>query len=275
MFTMLRMRGVVIILQLQAIALVYSNCCTKKLVDGADGSDTRAGIYLFNMTNFDLPTYCKNECLYVKDGDDTGELFCFGEGDLNSQCTGEITEEVNAPPANNVQSAANKFIPGYLTNDMPGANTNEIMCGETISISDELWERVLDIDAMGTKVAATSPSSWSNSGLIMKREDGPSTGAVSYNHLISVWVEDPASEKMYLLNLNMPTGRQTNNAFTRFKIVNADGSACTGSLQYETAFRLVTEDDQFMLDLSSDVLLSWMDASSNTRLHFFNPPTLK
>ena len=31
-------------------------------------------------------------------------------------------------------------IPGYLTNDMPGANTNEIMCGETIRYSADTVE---------------------------------------------------------------------------------------------------------------------------------------
>lgn len=57
---------------------------------------------------------------------------------------------------------------------------------------------------------------------------------------------------------NMINGGSVNNQYTRFKIVGADGSACSGDVQYESELRQISEDGNYMVDLSTN-LVSWMN----------------
>jgi len=257
---------------LSQIAGAFSACCQSKFVGG---SDARAGTYYFNGTNTDLPVFCMDSCVYIKTNDLSGDKYCFGDGDINAQCQGEDVDTGFNPPANppaNPEETANEDRSfSYLTNDFPGANTDNIQCGQTISLSTESWSHIYDIE--GYKTPSSTASAWSNSGLVLRRLDGASTGTAAYNHLIGIFAQNPSNERDYRLDINMINGGSVNNQYTRFKIVGADGSACSGDVQYESELRLITEDGNYMVDLSTN-LVSWMNSDEGTILHISNPSAM-
>ncbi|XP_023321873.1 kelch-like protein 10 isoform X2 [Eurytemora carolleeae] len=69
----------------QTIEFDYS-CCKEKVVKIK--ADERSGIYILNATveRLLLPEPCHKGCLYTKTDDPSGELFCFGDGDIGSEC---------------------------------------------------------------------------------------------------------------------------------------------------------------------------------------------
>ena len=79
------------------MTLVAGNCCFMKSVNW---SDSRGGIYIFktrgNRTTF--PDVCDDECVYTKQNDYTGQLYCFGRGDLTSQCSGTSVVLIGGGP---------------------------------------------------------------------------------------------------------------------------------------------------------------------------------
>jgi len=253
------------------IGSVRSECCTIKAVPG---TDMRSGTYLLNKTDFNLPEYCNDMCAYTKQGDNSGDIYCFGHGNLSSECTGtRMTNNILPPgPGEELEEDDSESF-GYLVNDIPGNNTNNITCGDTIRINDETWSNILMIDSL--KMANdNSNTAWSNSELVLRRLDGESAGAAAFNHLIGIFAKNPANSRWYRLDVAAGTTATTNTAATRFKIVGADGAACTGAVQYETNLRIVTEDDAFMVDLHAGTLVGWVYSNDGTKLHLDTPPAL-
>ncbi|XP_023339605.1 kelch-like protein 20 [Eurytemora carolleeae] len=69
---------------LVCISHAAAECCLGRTEPGGD-------TYVFNSTAqlANLPADCYSGCLYHKRGDTSGELFCFGEGNVTTECSGE------------------------------------------------------------------------------------------------------------------------------------------------------------------------------------------
>merc|ERR1740131_747129 len=82
-----------------AVKKVWATCCTTKVVNSGTG-DARDGVYILNTTLPNLPVFCQDQCVYTKNGTNPQDLYCFGDGDLDSECyapQAEITPPQGLP----------------------------------------------------------------------------------------------------------------------------------------------------------------------------------
>jgi len=159
-------------------SLVVSSCCNTKVVDSGTG-DARDGTYYLNGTRVDLPVFCGDECVYIKEGSTPDDIYCFGLGDLDSQCFEPVTKGVTAP--NRAPEGENEQeVPAgeYYFNRLPGDDSSTLQCDQLFSIVNEDRQSRLDLSSMGALVSFGPDNLWTARKLTFKRIDGESTGAV-------------------------------------------------------------------------------------------------
>jgi len=254
------------LLSLQA-GLVASSCCSTKIVDSGTG-DARDGTYYLNGTRNDLPIFCGDMCVYTKMGSTPDDIYCFGLGDLDSQCFEPVTEGVTAP--NRAPEGENEQeVPEgeYYFNRLPGEDTSILQCGQLFSIVNEDRQSRLDLSAMGALVNFGVDNSWTARKLTFKRIDGESSGEVQFDHLVGVFATSDAGAVLRL-NIETATPTSTDTATSRLVVKNGDGTDCTGAVTYETEYALMTEDSVYILDIGNEgSVTGWDVANADTRFH--------
>jgi len=254
-------------------SLVASNCCTTKVVDSGTG-DARDGTYNLNGTRIDLPVFCGDECVYTKLGSTPDDIYCFGLGDLDSQCFEPVTESVTAPnraPEGEIEQE----VPAgeYYFNRLPGDDSSSLQCDQLFSIVNEDRQSRLDLSSMGALVSFGPENSWTARKLTFKRIDGESTGEVQYDHLVGVFATSDAGAVLRL-NIKTATPTSTDTATSRLFAKNGDGTPCTGAVTYETEYAFFTEDLAYILDIGTEgtggSVTGWDTATADTRFHLNN-----
>jgi len=259
----------VVFIPLEA-SLVASSCCNTKVVDSGTGDD-RDGTYYYNGTRSDLPVFCGDECVYTKEGSTPDDLFCFGLGDLDSQCFEPFTEGVTAP--NRAPEGENEpEVPEgeYYFNRLPGDDTSILQCGQLFSIVNEDRQSRLDLNEMGALVSFGPDNTWTARKLTFKRIDGESAGEVQFDHLVGVFATSDAGA-ILRLNIKTATPTSTDTATSRFIVKNGDGTPCSGGVTYETEYTFFSEDAAYILDIGTEgtagSVTGWDVASADTRFH--------
>jgi len=254
---------------LSQISLIDASCCSIKIVPG---SDPRSGKYLYNSTNFDLPSYCNDQCAYQKEGDTSDDLYCFGSGDLSSQCSGDfIGDNKTFNDGPDLEQRLREIDDddelqlGYYESNYAGNNTENVTCGDIFRLTDEMVTSLFTVTS-GSAVAV-SDTAWSNSEIVLRRLDGESSGSVAYNHLVGIFAKSTDDGRWYRLKITSGADTTTNDVNTRFKVVSADGTDCTGNVEYEKKMRIVTEDGSKMIDIGKPEKVSWIESGQNTRFH--------
>jgi len=252
------------------LGIVSSSCCNTKVVDSGTG-DVRDGTYNLSGTRNDLPVFCGDECVYTKLGSAPDDIYCFGLGDLDSQCFEPVTEGVTAP--NRAPEGGNEQeVPEgeYYFNRLPGDDSSTLQCGQLFNIFNEDRQSKLDLNSMGALVSFGSDNSWTARKLTFKRIDGESTGEVQFDHLVGVFATSDAGA-VVRLNIETAPPTSTDTATSRLVVKNGDGSACTGSVTYETEYAFLTEDDAYILDIGTEgtggSVTGWDVANADTRFH--------
>jgi len=137
-----------VILAAISVNLVEGGCCQYKIVDSGL-SDPRDGNYSLYTTSSDLPAFCQDDCVYNKNGEDSEALYCFGDGDLDSQCYAPLSDPTIPPGEPEPQANDNAPPPGaYYYNQLPGDNTGVLTCGTKIEIVTEDRMKMLDLSSM-------------------------------------------------------------------------------------------------------------------------------
>jgi hypothetical protein len=254
-------------------SLVSSSCCNTKVVDSGTG-DARDGTYNLNGTRLDLPVFCGDACVYTKLGSTPDDIYCFGLGDLDSQCFEPVTEAVTAP--NRAPEGENEQeVPAgeYYFNRLPGDDSGSLQCDQLFSIVNEDRQSRLDLSSMGALVSFGPDNSWTARKLTFKRIDGESTGEVQYDHLVGVFATSDAGAVLRL-NINTATPTSTDTATSRLFAKNGDGTPCTGAVTYETEYAFFTEDLAYILDIGTEgtggSVTGWDTANADTRFHLNN-----
>jgi len=260
-----------LLLLLCRVQLGLSQCCTKKVVDSGTG-DSRDGTYHYNTSRFDLPAFCGDECVYIKEGASPEDLYCFGVGELDSVCYAPIDAET--PPAlpilpgGGTDTEDEGLEPGeYVENRLPGDNVDALLCGDIIGIVNEDRMSRLDLAAMATLVpTSVSPAR----KLRFERIDDVSSGQVHYDHLVGIF-ETLSTGGQIRLQIAGLTGVSTDTATTRLTVKNGDGTACSGGVMYGQEYGVFSEDGVNMLDIGTvgtgSSLTFWDEANAETRLH--------
>jgi len=253
--------------------LVASNCCTTKVVDSGTG-DARDGTYNLNGTRIDLPVFCGDECVYTKLGSTPDDIYCFGLGDLDSQCFEPVTESVTAPnraPEGEIEQE----VPAgeYYFNRLPGDDSSSLQCDQLFSIVNEDRQSRLDLSSMGALVSFGSDNSWTARKLTFKRIDGESTGEVQFDHLVGVFATSDAGAVLRL-NIKTATPTSTDTATSKLFVKNGDGTPCSGTVTYETEYAFFSEDLAYILDIGAEgtggSVTGWDTANADTRFHLNN-----
>eukprot|EP00092_Neocalanus_flemingeri_P033996 GFUD01036967.1.p1 GENE.GFUD01036967.1~~GFUD01036967.1.p1 ORF type:complete len:248 (-),score=51.31 GFUD01036967.1:60-803(-) len=228
--------------------LVSAGCCTSKVVNSGT-SDIRDGAYTLNGSSYNLPVFCKDACVYTKDGTTTDDLFCFGDGDLDSECFAPLPDPT-APQGAPLEGGGGEGVAppgGYYYNSLPGNETRALTCGEALSLVTEDRSTRLDLADMQEEVPA-SYNVWSSSKLRFDRIDGESTGDVLFDHLVGIFATAD-NGAIFRLDVKAPTDPSTTAATARLKVTSGDGTACTGNVEYGTEYALFSEDGTQRLDI--------------------------
>jgi len=262
-----RVRYVLFFFVLQSDS-AFGGCCTSKKVDSGT-NDARDGSYTLNGTSYDLPVFCKDTCVYTKDGTDLDDLYCFGDGDLDSECIAPLSDPTAPQGAPLADNGGGDVVPpgGYYFNKLPGSETRALVCGEVISIVTEDRSTMLDLADMNEVLA--SYNAWSSSKLRFDRIDGESTGNVQFDHLVGLFATAD-NGAIFRLDVKASTEPSSSSSTARLKVKNGDGSDCTGNVQYGTEYGIFTEDGSKRLDIGTKGAGSpttWDIANSNTILH--------
>jgi len=258
-------------LLLKTGGLVYAGCCTSKVV-ASGRSDARDGNYTLNGTSYDLPVFCKDTCVYTKNGETADDLYCFGEGDLDSECIAPLPDPT-VPQGVPGGGGGGEVVPppgGYYYNSLPGSVDRAIACGEVLSVVTEDRSTRLDLADMGEVLA--SYNAWSSSKLRFDRIDGESVGDVQFDHLVGIFATAD-NNAIFRLAVTAATEPGTTSGTARLKVTSGDGTACTGNLQYGAEYGIFSEDGTRRLDigtLGAGTPTPWDQANTNTRLHL-NP----
>jgi len=256
-----------ILLFFKYTGLVSAGCCTSKIV--ASGvNDARDGYYTLNGTSYDLPVFCKDTCVYTKVGETEDDLYCFGEGDLDSECIAPLPDPT-LPQGVPVGGGGGEVAPpgGYYYNSLPGDVNRSLVCGEVISVVTEDRSTILDLGDMQEVLA--SYIAWSSSKLRFDRIDGESVGDVHFDHLVGIFATAD-NGAIFRLNVGAPTDPSTTAATARLKVTSGDGTACAGNVQYGTEYGILSEDGTRRLDIGTQgagTPTTWDVATTNTRLH--------
>merc|ERR1711892_189321 len=264
-------RSVIFLIVLFKSELVSAGCCTSKVVDSG-ASDVRDGKYTLNGTSYNLPVFCKDTCVYTKDGTSVDDLYCFGEGDLDSECFAPLDDPTGpqGAPQEGGGGGGGEVAPpgGYYYNKLPGSVNTELACSQVISIVAEDRSTRLDLSDLKEDVPA-SYNVWSSSKLRFDRIDGESTGDVRFDHLVGIFATAD-NGAIFRLDVTAPTDPSTTAASARLKVTSADGTACTGNVKYGTEYAIFSEDGTKRLDIGTKgagTATAWDQANSNTRLH--------
>lgn len=251
--------------------LASAGCCTSKVVSSGS-SDLRDGTYSLNGTSYNLPVFCKDTCVYTKDGTTPDDLYCFGEGDLDSECFAPLPEPTvpQGPPLEGGGAGGGEVAPpgGYYYNKLPGMETRALTCGEAISLVIEDRSTRLDLADQSQDVPS-SYNVWSSSKLRFDRIDGESTGDVQFDHLVGIFATAD-NGAIFRLDVKAPTVPSTTAATARLLVTSGDGTACSGNVQYGTEYALLSEDGTKRLDIGTEgagTPTTWDEANTNTRLH--------
>jgi len=248
---------------------VRAGCCQYKIVDSGL-ADPRDGNYTLYTTSSELPAFCQDDCVYNKNGEDPEELYCFGDGDLDSQCYAPLADPT-IPPGEPEPLSNNDDNPppgGYYFNQLPGNNSNPIVCGALFEMVTEDRMTRFDLATMGGGLVPASHSEWSSTGLYFERIDGASSGDVQYDHLVGIFADTDAGAR-YRLEVKNSAGSQSSTQ--QLKVTNPDGSACSGNVAYGTEYALFTNDGTYRLDIgdtgTGNDKSTWMAANGGSRLH--------
>jgi len=248
--------------------MVSAGCCTSKVV-ASGTSDVRDGTYTLNGTSYNLPVFCKDSCVYTKDGTTPDDLYCFGEGDLDSECFAPLPDPTVPQGVPGGGGGGEEVAPpgGYYYNSLPGAENRSLRCGEVISVVTEDWSTRLDLADMNDVLA--SYNAWSSSKLRFDRIDGESTGDVNFDHLVGIFATAD-NGAIFRLDVKAPTDPSTTAVTARLRVTNGDGTECVGSVVYGTEYGILSEDGTKRLDIGAQgagTATPWDEANSNTRLH--------
>jgi len=262
--------SVFIFLFLKNIHIVSAGCCTSKIV-ASGTNDARDGNYTLNGTSYDLPVFCKDTCVYNKVGETEDDLYCFGEGDLDSECIAPLPEPTLPQGAPGGGGGGEVAPPGgYYYNSLPGEVNRSLVCGETVQVVTEDRSTILDLVDMEEVMA--DYNAWSSSKLRFDRIDGESVGDVQFDHLVGIFATAD-NGAIFRLNVKALTDPSTTSTTARLKVTSGDGTACTGNVQYGTEYGILSEDGARRLDIGTQgagTPTPWDEASSSTRLHI-NP----
>jgi len=250
-------------------------CCTTKVVDSGTG-DARDGTYTYSAIRGDLPVFCGDECMYTKEGASPDDLYCFGLGDLDSQCFAPVDSGVTAPLVAPIGGGEEEVPPGeYYANQLPGANTGSLQCNTQFSVLNEDRVSRLDLAALGALVSPGPSNTWSAKKLTFQRIDGESVGEVKFDHLVAVFAESDAGA-ILRLDMKASTPTSTDTATSRLVVRSGDGTDCSGPVLYETAYSIYSSDGANLLDIGTEgtagQVTAWDQWNSNTRFHL-NPLT--
>jgi len=263
------LRNIVFIFLLFKSEPISAGCCTSKLV-ASGTSDVRDGTYTLNGTSYNLPVFCKDSCVYTKDGGPADDLFCFGDGDLDSECFAPLPDPTVPQGAPAAGGGGEEVAPpgGYYYNKLPGTENRSLVCGELVSVLTEDRSTRLDLADMNEVLA--SYNAWSSSKLRFDRIDGESTGDVHFDHLVGIFATAD-NGAIFRLDVKAASDDISTSALTaRLKVTSGDGTSCTGNVQYGTEYALFSEDGTKRLDIGTQgtgTPTPWDMANTNTRLH--------
>jgi len=260
----------VIILIIRIDSGLSNTCCLQKLVNTGT-NDARDGRYSYNGTNAALPVFCADECVYTKDGEEaSGDLYCFGPGDLDSECVAPGStlppDPEEAPSNGGGSGGSNKdtvLVPSgeYYYNSNPGSSNRSVQCGEEISVLTEDRLGKLDLSLVAALSVAAASTAWSTK-IKFDRIDGESSGDVQLDHLMGIFASSDTGA-LYRLQISEPALISSSASTTKLVVKAGDGSDCSGAVQYGQQYGLFTGDQR--LDIGTGAL--WDQASSATRLH--------
>jgi len=260
-------------------AASLAGCCGSKVVDSGTG-DARDGIYNLTTTRFDLPVFCGDACVYSKVGSTPEDLYCFGDGDLDSMCYAPVEDNVTPPqvaPGGGGGGVENEIPAGeYYTNNLPGSNTGSLQCNILFSVENEDRQSRLDLAAMGALVTFSPANNiWSARKLRFTRIDGESSGEVKFDHLVAVFATSDIGS-ILRLDIKAATATSTDVTTSRLMVKNGDSTDCSGPVTYETEYGIFSEDGVYTLDIGEEGTAGqktpWDQANGNTRFHL-NPLT--